>query len=394
MAGLKRQPLSRASWGNPLTVCTTTVTDLLLFSDVLLPLGPGMHSAPLLTSGWALAGGALLWWRLRAPLAVESALCAHAVLGSLLLSYRPVLFVCVALASVVARGDRRTTTIAVAASALTVAAWVANELRTSPEVSGSSKVELLGVTYLLLVGTAAGIGRWQRAGILQRRELARRNAREARRAVAAERRRMAQELHDIIAHAIAVMVLQIGGARSVLVTDADRAATALKAAEGVGAQAIDELRRLLVVLRAEIPEAGDAGGPVRAPHFAELDTLLQSFRVAGLEVRFAESGPRGTLDASVDLAAYRVVQEALTNTTKHGGPGARTDVGVRWHDETVVITIDDHRATAAEPAGTRLSTGHGLIGLAERVSTVGGVFHAGACRDGFTVRAELPCRRP
>jgi signal transduction histidine kinase len=213
--------------------------------------------------------------------------------------------------------------------------------------------------------------------------LAARNAamqQQAEHALAAERARIARELHDIVAHHLSVVVLQAAGARA----SGKAAATALTKIESSGREALTEMRRLLGVLR----EHADGAGLAPQPGMAELAALAEGVRAAGLPVRLTVDDGRTALPAAVDVSAYRIVQEALTNVLKHAGP-ARADVTVGCVDGAVVIEVTDDGAggAAADPP----AAGHGLVGMRERAAMFGGELLAGPQPGGgFAVRARLP----
>jgi signal transduction histidine kinase len=213
--------------------------------------------------------------------------------------------------------------------------------------------------------------------------LARRNAglqHQAEQALVAERARIARELHDIVAHHLSVVVLQAAGAQA----SAKPAPQALAKIERSGREALTEMRRLLGVLRE--PAEGAALAP--QPGMAELAALAEGVRAAGLPVRLAIDGGTAALPAAVDVSAYRIVQEALTNVLKHAGP-ASADVTVGCVDGAVVIEVTDDGvggAAAGPSAG-----GHGLVGMRERAAMFGGELLAGPQPGGgFAVRARLP----
>ena len=207
-------------------------------------------------------------------------------------------------------------------------------------------------------------------------------------AVAEERGRIARELHDVVAHSVSVMTVQAGAARVLLTNDPQRAAEPLRAVEETGHQAMTELRRLLGILRAEERPTGPYGEPSPAapqPGVDDLPALVDSYRGAGLPVELTIRGQPRALPPGVALAAYRIVQEALTNSLKHAA-AARAAVTLTYGTgEVEVEVIDDGRGGA--PTGR----GHGLLGMAERASVFGGQLVAGPLGDGgFAVRARLP----
>jgi signal transduction histidine kinase len=233
----------------------------------------------------------------------------------------------------------------------------------------------------------AGVGlriRREREQSLTRRtvELELEREERARAAVAEERRRIARELHDVVAHAISVTVVQARGGRRVLDVDVEQARTAFDSIERTGEQALGEMRRLLGMLREEDPDVGRAP----QPSLARLDALADDLRSSGLPVEVEVDGNAVELAPGVDLAAYRIVQEALTNTLKHAGP-AVARVHVHYDMNALELTVEDDGAGKANGSGT----GNGLVGIRERVAVVGGTLEAGALPEGgFRVHARLP----
>jgi signal transduction histidine kinase len=201
-----------------------------------------------------------------------------------------------------------------------------------------------------------------------------------------ERARIARELHDVIAHAVSVMVVQAGAERRMLDAGQARTADALITIERSGREALGELRRLLGVLRAR--DRSDKLAP--QPGLAELPELVAEARGAGQTVDWHVEGDPVPLPAGLDLTAYRIVQEALTNARKHA-PGACTDVRLRWHPtELEIEVVDDGPGRSSQSNGT----GHGLIGMRERAALYGGTLMAAPGRGGgFHVRAQLPIER-
>jgi signal transduction histidine kinase len=230
------------------------------------------------------------------------------------------------------------------------------------------------------------------AGVLVRARsraasLARRNTalqRQAEQAAAAERSRIARELHDIVAHHLSVIVLQAAGARA----SGKAAEATLEKIENTGRQALAETRRLLDVLRDTDEEARLAP----QPGIGELDALAASVRAAGLPVNLVIDGDPAALPAAVDLSVYRIVQEALTNVLKHAGQ-ARADVTIGCADEAVTIEVTDDGTRG--PGNQVPAGGHGLAGMRERAAIFGGELHAGPRPGGgFAVRARLPLADP
>jgi len=206
---------------------------------------------------------------------------------------------------------------------------------------------------------------------------------ESERAVAAERARIAREMHDVVAHQVSLMTVQAGAARTVSESEPKAAGVAMAAVENAGRQAMSEMRHLLSVLRPV--DAEDALGP--QPGLADLPALVQTVGDVGPVVRLETSGELRDLPPRVELNAYRIVQEALTNVIKHAGPGVQVDVSVDRRDESVVLTIEDD----GEGGNTEQPGGHGIVGMRERVELLGGSFDAHSRPEGgFEVRAVLP----
>lgn len=203
-------------------------------------------------------------------------------------------------------------------------------------------------------------------------------------AAADERARIARELHDVIAHSVSVMVIQAGGARMVMKSDPARAEASLRLVERAGGDALAEMRRLLGILE----HGQDRRALAPQPGLANIDELVSEARAAGLATELRVEGRPAPVSPALDLCAYRVVQEALTNAIKHVAP-ARAAVSVRWGDRQLELEISDD----GSGPGTVLPGGHGIAGMRERVALHGGTFFAGRERDdhsGFTVRAQLP----
>jgi signal transduction histidine kinase len=205
---------------------------------------------------------------------------------------------------------------------------------------------------------------------------------KARTAVLEERSRISRELHDIIAHSVSVMVVQAQAAERLLEGEQRESRKALGSIETTGRQALAEMRRLLGTLRRTDAELALAP----QPSLKHLDALVEQAREAGLPVELRVEGDAGSLPPGVDLTAYRIVQEALTNVRKHAG-GAHASVVVRRRDDGIELEITDDGPGSDKNDGT----GQGLIGMRERVALYGGVFESGKREDGgYLVRARLP----
>jgi signal transduction histidine kinase len=207
----------------------------------------------------------------------------------------------------------------------------------------------------------------------------------ARQAVTEERLRIARELHDVVAHSMSVVAVHAGTGRMVAADDAAAAERALATIEATTRSALGEMRRLLGVLRSSSGDEPAALGP--APGLADLDTLVADVKRSGIDVELRVHGDRPDVPPGVDLSAYRVVQEALTNVIKHAGP-ARATVDVRYTAAGVTVEVADDGRGAAAPA---LPGGHGLVGMRERTAVHGGELDAGPDpAGGFRVLARFP----
>ena len=219
-------------------------------------------------------------------------------------------------------------------------------------------------------------------------QLEREQEQRAELAVTEERSRIAREMHDVVAHSMSVMVIQAGAARKMMDKDPARAQEALRSIEDTGRRGLAEMRRLLGVLRTE--DEGASLAP--QPGIERLPELVERAREAGLPVELHVEGEPREVSPGVDLSAYRIVQEALTNTIKHAGE-ARAAVHVRWGRELELEVTDD--GLGAGDNGRRDSGGHGLVGMQQRVALYGGSVEAGAGTDGgYRVRATLPVEEP
>ena len=258
---------------------------------------------------------------------------------------------------------------------------------TTTSSSGGSHLRALGwlvvpLLSMLLVRSAVR-GRELRAQALAARAeaLEREADLRMREAAARERAMIARELHDVVAHNVSVMVVQAGAERSVLDPAAVSTAETLRAIEVSGREALVELRRLLGVLR------GGADDPLEPqPTLADVDRLVEQIRQAGVGVTLAVEGQAARLPRGVELSAYRIVQEALTNILKHA-PGADAEVRLSYEPDAIAIEVRDGGGTPTIPSGS----GHGLLGMQERAALHGGSVAAGPEADGgFRVSARLP----
>ena len=350
--------------------------------------------APAYTFG-VLAMTAGLSVRTRAP-----GLCLAAVLAELVIerAYEPAgeavvstewfIAMLVAFYSVGAHQDLRAAAPRLAGGLLVLSALNAVNVITDHSTVGESAGVYPFVLTLWGAGVAARTMRL-RASQLEDRVglLARERDEKAREAAAHERARIARELHDVVAHSVSTMVLQASGARQVLRSHTDEADEALRSVELTGRQALRELRRMLGILRTDATPGLDP-----QPGVAEVELLIRQMRDAGLPVELEMTGAPLALAPGFDLAAYRIVQEALTNVLKHAG-AAQTSVRIGFDGAAVDLVIRN-AAPKERPAPNHGDPGHGLIGMRERAALYGGELWAGPDdRGGFAVHARLPLER-
>ncbi|MEU7163043.1 sensor histidine kinase [Streptomyces morookaense] len=272
-----------------------------------------------------------------------------------------------------------------------------------PEPHQSVPAQVIGTVFVtvpfLLAWVLGDSMRTRRAYWAQLEERAERLEKEreqqSRMAVTAERARIARELHDVVAHNVSVMVVQADGAAYVLDSSPEQAKQALETISGTGRQALTEMRRLLGVLRTE-EGSGEGGEYVPQPDVEQIGDLVEQVRGAGLPVEFKVEGAPRPLPSGVELTAYRIVQEALTNTRKHGGPDVGASVQLTYFDDGLGLLVeDDGRGAQHElyESGGADGMGHGLIGMRERVGMVGGTLDAGPRPGGgFRISVLLPTK--
>ncbi|BCM66375.1 MULTISPECIES: sensor histidine kinase [Streptomyces] len=294
----------------------------------------------------------------------------------------------VALYTVAATTDRATTWRLglLTMTVLTAAAMLAGPLPWYAQ-------ENLGVLAWTGIGATAGDAVRSRRAVVQairdRAERAERTREEeARRRVAEERLRIARDLHDVVAHHIALVNVQAGVAAHVMDKRPDQAKEALAHVREASRSALNELRATVGLLR----QSGDPEAPTEpAPGLSRLEELADTFRSAGLPVAVARADQGTELPAAVDLAAYRIVQEALTNVQKHAGPDAEAEVSVVRVGPNVEVTVLDDGSGA--PGAPAAGGGHGLLGMRERVTALGGTLTTGPrYGGGFRVHAILPVK--
>jgi signal transduction histidine kinase len=384
--GSRRLPASAWVFDSGLALAAAGVSTL-MFTDFMNTAQPTPPRG-MLALGYALAllHTLPLAARRRFPGAVL-ALCVATGLAVATLGVPELLGIAILVAvySVAAYGDRWVSLAGLAAAELGAAAV---QLTQGSFQWPTPITNALVIAAAWLLGHFVGVRRAYTARLEQTAELERARAEQARQAVAEERLRLARELHDVVAHSISVIAVQSGVGAHVAKTQPEEAAKALAAIEVTSRAALTELRRLLGVLRQEDEPQGDLA-PV--PGLADLDSLLAEVAKAGLAVRLQVEGRPAQLPAGVDLSAYRIVQEALTNVVKHAGP-ARAQVAIRYRDHEVMVEVTDDGRGAAAPTGDgRARVGHGLIGMRERVAVFGGDLQTGPRPGGgFRVAARLP----
>jgi signal transduction histidine kinase len=395
------QAPSSAKW-NTLIISTIFVFNVVTFSA-------WAQLSHVLTKPWLI----LVWlyglavlvpliWRDRAPITVFVTQWVFTVAAwPIMPHYAPIVGIPVSLYAVTVHCARKVSLCVLFAAFIpdTLAAAVA--FRVYPEFSTELRAFIGDAVFLFFITAAAwGAGRLTQASrrhvqhLEHERECLQRERETAREAVAAERRRIARELHDIVSHAVTVIVLQAAGAARVAETNFAQVIVSLGHIQSMGEQAMAELGRLLGVLQASDAASPDVGLGDLGPQsgLAELTVLLGSLRATGMPVTVDVEGTPRELDPSVDLAAYRIVQEGLTNVLKHAGKDANARLRLAWEARRLLIQIDNDTNPAEANHGQRLSNGRGLLGLQERVYAAGGQLHAGPAQhqDSYRLTATLP----
>jgi signal transduction histidine kinase len=351
---------------------------------------PPFHGPRGVQTAGALLMTVPLGWRRRYPIAVLCCVLAGAAVewpwmrSEGQLSFEAFISALVAWYSVGAHADpRRGSRAALIAAVPLVAADVADDI-------AGYHSPFDDIALYILLAAAWGLGNaFHRHGTREREleahaaALEREREQKALLAAAEERARIARELHDVVAHSVSVMVVQVGAARGILDTEPATARDSLLAAERTGREALAEMRRMLGIVR----QRADGDGLAPQPGLAHIEGLLERARHAGLEVDLCTEGDPHALPPGLDLAAYRIVQESLTNAVKHAGR-AHATVLLRYAPDRLEIEVrDDGRGPSEQSA----EPGHGLVGMRERVALYGGALDAGAADGGgFAVRARLP----
>jgi signal transduction histidine kinase len=318
-----------------------------------------------------------------APLVALAALATFALISperSLTSLTMPFLAALAAAVSLGLIGDRRQS-VAGWAAVITTASIVSSK-------SGNAYSDFFWTTLILTLawffGSALGSRTEQARELTERVEAAERErATAAERATTEERARIARELHDVIAHSVSVIVVQAGAAEPLVTENPDQARESLRSIRSTASDALGEMRRLLGILRT----TGDELVLNPQPSVAQLEPLLAQARAAGLEVELHIEGKPRPLAPGLDLAAYRIVQEALTNTRKHAC-ASRAAVALRYTPSALEVEVLDDGNAPATAAG---NGGHGLVGMRERVALYDGTLDSGAREGGgYAVHAVLP----
>jgi signal transduction histidine kinase len=365
-------------FGLPIALVTLALAEVVTSDDIDAP-------APVVAM-FVLGTTLPLLWRRRAPLLVL-VVCltsiaipdtAYDIANSASAPFAGVLVAAYASGAYTSRRDGRIAAAVIGAMVLIMAVSIGEDV--------IGDVVFIGGTLFAVWGAATVVrSRQELAGALAARTVELEHEREenAKLAVAEERARIARELHDVVAHNISIMVVQAGAERHAIGDERPETSEVLATIEDTGRAAMAEMRRLLGMLRRSDDELALAP----QPSLRHLEDLVEQVREAGMPVDLRIEGEPRVIAPGIDLSAYRIVQEALTNALKHAGP-ARARVTVRYGDSELDIEIADDGggAPAEAPAG-----GHGLVGMRERVALFGGDLAAGRRRGGgYAVRAKLP----
>nr|SBO98031.1 two-component system sensor kinase [Nonomuraea gerenzanensis] len=344
--------------------------------------------------------GALLLVAASVPVAVRrrwplSALCAGLVPETLLnaLGYGTGMSSLAGIVLLYSVASYRGLAVALAGLVLSLVTYLTGAV-SSPVRAGSASEYVVTALVLVAVWGAGRSLRLRRAYLEELKDraarLERAHAADTRAARAEERSRIARELHDVVAHHVSVMTVQAAAARRVLASDPELAREALSAIENTGRLAMTEMRNIVGVLRTDTrADARAELGP--QPGVRDLPALVEQMREAGLPTRLRLEGEPVALPAGVDLAAYRLVQEGLTNSLRHAGAGAEAVVTVRYEPYELDVRVEDDGKGPDREQGR--PPGHGLVGIRERVALYGGILNIGPLPGGgFEVRARLPLK--
>lgn len=379
------------AWAFDLLLAVGALTFAIAVSAAVADTNPGERPLDGLAYALMAAGAAPLLLRRRWPLAVLAATVAIDVLYISRVypgGPGPCVSALVALITVAAQRPARTALLA-GGAALAAELFAVLALADESVASGAVVRQFVWITVGLLAGAML---RAQRASVeaigARAREAERTRAEEARRQLGEERLRIARELHDVLAHSLAMIHVQASTGAHVVARRPEQAEQVLSAIKQASGEALADLRTTVGVLRADAAEDGggerEPAGP--QPSLARVEELIDGARRTGADVSIDVSGERRRLPAPVDVAGYRIVQEALTNVVRHAA-ASRVSVALAYEPDGVALTIDDDGRGAASANGD----GHGLSGMRERAALLGGSVEAGPRPGGgFRVRARLP----
>jgi len=376
------QRMAALAGAHPLAV-DVVLAGAVLTMDIRALAGGGSGSTAVLTA-FVVALAAVVIWRRRYPAGVFAATCAVALAQWIYAERALSGFAILIAIYTVARHEPQRAALAAAATA-TAGITLTVAFTSSPNWGGFLTVLLAIVVAPCSLGMSLRTRQAYLAALEERaRRLEHERDQQAQIAAAAERASIAREMHDIVAHNLAVMITMAEAAAAKRRSDPDRAATAMEQVAETGRQALDQTRRVLGVLRPKAP----AAAPVPLPGLDQLDTLLEQVRAIGLVAELAVTGRRFPVPDGAQLAIYRIIQEALTNTIRHARCATRVQVRLQYAEPVIEIdVIDDGQTTGASqdrPAG------HGLAGMRERAALYDGALIAGPhSGGGWRVSAGL-----
>jgi signal transduction histidine kinase len=381
--GLRPRGAAARRWAADAVIAAAVIAIQVGGTDASAGRHPGYAAAGIVAYLLLAVSGAALIVRRRYPVGVLAVTLAAAIWPGAAGQARPIWIALIVAFFTAVQARQRAAAIASLVIGYAASTWPPWLIGTPGHATAGFAVGLaLGLLFLLAVAEVIR-ARGQRAAALEqgRQEELRRRAGE-------ERMRIARDLHDVVAHNISVINVQANTALHLMDRQPDRARSALTTINDVSGQALAELRSVLGVLRA----VDESEPRTPAPSLARLGDLTDTAAAAGLAVRVEESGPRAPLPADVDLAAYRIVQEALTNSARHSG-GTNATVRIAYQKAALVLEVADDgaRRPPGRPAGQPLGTGSGIAGMTERAAALGGTLRAGLRPGGgFAVRARLP----
>ena len=374
----------RLSWGRTVDALFVLGVVVTAIAEIWVPLDSRQGDGrPIVSTTQVLVVAGALWWRRTQPVPVAAVVAAGLIIPSALppaylLFSGQFVPLCIA-------------TFSVARHATGRGPWIGAGVIAATLLYADLFIPLMGGTTEILyhwgvLTVCFAVGRWQ-AVMADRAERSRQQAIAAEiaaaEAVLAERTRIARELHDIVAHAMSVMVVQAGAAEQLTEDDPVRVRKSLSAIRSTGTEALGEMRRLVGMLR----DDSDVGLLAPQPGLSGLKALVDEASETGLPVTLEVSGDERDLPAGVDLAAYRIVQEALTNARRHAVGASQVSVAIRFEPERLELEVADDGRASADTTGS----GHGLVGMRERVALYDGTLAAEQLADsGFRVLARLP----